>query len=438
MSGPKTSRYTLTPEQRRLLAEQRRMEQRKATASESIQRNSKRLLQFGNMFSREKRVSAELMNRVKYDGGFLQKVNELEMLIAPIVPMIAGTDNNDVSALERTAEAVSECVARADKVVRELSDIAVQNEMRLLELLDAAIDRGFSESFAEAGPAAQISVGDTKRKMREQLLQMKKNSVLPTEMAEEIGNVLLKIDEIQDEDFLKNFLALTVSPLIKECGKFLTDYEECHEEFETLYYEYAALCELYCYVAQEYSCDAASIQSLKTEIQRMKETSAKEDEQAYISECLDEVMEEMGYTVLGHREVVKKSGKHFKNKLYTYDEGTAVNITYSSDGRIAMELGGIDVADRLPDERETALLCDSMERFCDDFSEMEKRLLAKGVILADRISMLPPCAEYAQIINTSDYEVKGEAEKFRVRKQRKTSDKLKLASEKFGNETSKY
>ena len=29
MSGPKTSRYTLTPEQRRILAEQRRIERRK-------------------------------------------------------------------------------------------------------------------------------------------------------------------------------------------------------------------------------------------------------------------------------------------------------------------------------------------------------------------------------------------------------------------------
>ena len=431
MSGPKTSRYILTPEQRRLLEEQRRMEQRKAVASENIQRNHKRLLQLGNMFSSEKQVSAELIKRVKNDGGFSQKMNELEMLITPIAPMIAGTDNNDVSALEKTAEAVSECVARADEIVRELSDVAVQNEMRLRELLDAAIDRGFSESFADVRPAAQTFVGDTKRKMREQLLQMKKKSVLPTEMAKEIGNVLSRIDEIQDEDFLKNFLALTVSPLIKECGRFLAEYEECHEEFEKLYSEYIALCELYCYIAQEYSCDAVSIQSLKTEIQRIKETSAKEDEQAYISECVDEVMEEMGYTVLGRREVTKKSGRHFHNKLYTYDEGTAVNVTYSSDGKIAMELGGIDVADRLPDERETALLCDSMERFCDDFNEMEKRLLAKGVIPADRISMLPPSAEYAQIINTSDYEMKGEVEKFKVRKQRKITAQLKPRSEKF-------
>ena len=143
-------------------------------------------------------------------------------------------------------------------------------------------------------------------------------------------------------------------------------------------------------------------------------------------------MEDMGYTVLGRRDVTKKNGKHFQNRLYTYGEGTAVNVTCSPDGRIAMELGGIDDCDRLPDEREALVLCDSMESFCDDFREIEKRLLAKGVILAERISLLPPGAEYAQIINTSDYDMKGEAGKFRVERQRQAAAKLKQRSETDG------
>lgn len=432
MSGPKTSRYTLTPEQRRILAEQRERERRRAVASESIQRNSKRLLQIGGMFSSEKQVSAELMNRIGNDGGFSQKINELEKLIAPIALIIAGTDKDDISALERTAEVVSECAAKAEKAVQELSDIAAQNEIKLRAHLDAVIDQGFSASFAEMKSTDSISIGDVKDKMRAQLLQMKKNNVLPAELLEEISGAMSGIDEIQDKVFLKNFSALTVSPLIKKCKSFLSEYEECHEEFEKLYSEYAALCELYCYTAQEYPCTAASIEILKAEIQRMKEMAAEEDEQAYISDCLDEVMEEMGYAVLGRREVTKKNGKHFQNKLYTYGEGTAVNVTCSSDGKVAMELGGIDVADRLPDEREAALLCDSMESFCDDFKEIEKRLLTKGVILAERISLLPPSAEYAQIINTADYEMKGEAERFKARKQRKRVEQLKLRSETNG------
>ena len=429
MSGPKTSRYTLTPEQRRILVKQREMDHRKAVAAESIQRNSKRLLQIGSMFSSEKLVSAELMHRIGDDGGFKQKANELEMLIAPFVSPVAETDKNDVLALERTARVVSECAARAEKMVQELSDIAAQNEVKLQAHLDAAIDQGFTALSVEMKPADSVSTGDEKDKIRVQLLQMKKNNLLPVGMLEDISNAISRMDEIQDEDFFKNFSALTVSPLIKKCKRFLSEYEECHEEFEKLYSEYAALCELYCYTAQEYPCAAASIEFLKSEIQRMKETAIEEDEQAYISESLDEVMEEMGYTVLGHREVTKKNGKHFQNKLYTYGEGTAVNVTYSPDGKVAMELGGIDDTDRIPDAREAVLLCDSMESFCDDFKEIEKRLLARGIILADRISLLPSSAEYAQIINTSDYEMNGEAEKFKVKKQQKTAAQLKSRSE---------
>lgn len=62
MSGPKTSRYTLTPEQRRILAEQRELERRKSVASESIRRYNKRLMQIGSMFSTAKQVSGELMS----------------------------------------------------------------------------------------------------------------------------------------------------------------------------------------------------------------------------------------------------------------------------------------------------------------------------------------------------------------------------------------
>ena len=104
------------------------------------------------------------------------------------------------------------------------------------------------------------------------------------------------------------------------------------------------------------------------------------------------------------------------NELYTYGEGTAVNVTYSSDGKIAMELGGIDATDRLPNDHETSVLCESMEQFCDDFKEIEKRLLAKGVVLASRISMLPPSAEYAQIINTTDYNMIEITDKLQAKK----------------------
>ena len=408
MSGPKTSRYTLTPEQRRILAEQRELERRRTVASESIKRNNRRLLQIGGMFSNAKQVSSELLGRNGNDGGFAAKLIELEGIIAPIAPLISRTNKDDVSALESTAKTISEGLAKAERIAAELSQNSVQNEAELHVTLNADIDKGFGTSFADIENAPGAGLSDKKSNLRTQLIQMKNNPILPAELISEIETAIGNLDDIENEAFLKNFSSVTVTPLLKRCRAFLDEYDACHQAFEELYAEYVALCDLYYYVAQEYPCCSESVEKLKTEIKRIKVEAAEEDEQAYISECLDEVMEEMGYTVIGSREVTKKNGKRFRNELYTYGDGTAVNVTYSSDGKIAMELGGIDATDRLPDSHETTVLCESMEHFCDDFKEIEKRLLAKGVVLADRISLLPPSAEYAQIINTSDYNTKVE------------------------------
>lgn len=425
MSGPKSSRYTLTPEQRRILAEQRAIERRKSVASENIRRNNKRLLQIGGMFSNAKDVSGELLNRCGNDSGFASKLLELENVITPIAPIISKTDNNDVNSLESTSKEVAASLAKAEKIASELSVISAKNEMALHASLSADIDKGFSTSFADIQTVSQTTISESKSKIRSQLIEMKNNQNLPKELVGEITEALSKIETIDNETFFKNYSSVTVTPLIKRCKRYLNEYEACHEKFEKLYAEYIALCDLYFYVAQEYPCCNASIEVLKSEIKRIKETVDADDEQAYISDCLDEVMEEMGYTVIGSREVTKKNGKHFRNELYTYGEGTAVNITYSSDGKIAMELGGIDVTDRLPDDHETSVLCESMENFCDDFKEIEKRLLTKGVVLADRISLLPPSAEYAQIINTTDYSMTEMAETLQAKKKRQTTTKRK-------------
>ena len=425
MSGPKSSRYTLTPEQRRILAEQRAIERRKSVASESIKRNNKRLLQIGSMFSTSKRVSSELLSRYGNDGGFADKLKELEGVIAPVAPIISKTDKNDVISLENTSNEVAASLAKVERIAAELSTISAKNEMKLQTSLNADIDKGFDTSFADVKPVSETSLSHSKGKIRVQIIEMKNNQNLPAELVRELTTALSKIDSIDDAPFLKNYASVTVSPLLKRCKQYLNEYETCHEEFEKLYAEYIALCELYFYVAQEYPCCNASIEILKSEIKRIKEAVDEDDEQAYISNCLDEVMEEMGYTVIGSREVTKKNGKHFRNELYTYGEGTAVNVTYSSDGKIAMELGGIDATDRLPNDHETSVLCESMEQFCDDFKEIEKRLLAKGVVLADRISLLPPSAEYAQIINTADYRMTEKTETLQTKKQRRTATKRK-------------
>ena len=425
MSGPKCSRYALTPEQRRILAEQRKIERRKAVATEKIRKAQKQLLQIGGMFHAEKQIASELFNRTGNDNGMTTLISEIETLITPIQPLVSRTNYEDVNSVEETANAVCACLKEAEKIASKISSIAATNEGNLKANLSEAIDQGFAASFADMKEIKTDTVASLRIEVAQRLAQISKIDFLPHDYKSEISKVSIRLEEITDEIFLKNFVAVSINPLVKQANQFIAEYRECQAEFESLYTEYTALCELYYYVAQEYVCSRSSIQILEAEIARIKKAVAEDDEQAYISDCLDEVMVEMGYSVLGSREVTKRNGKRFRNELYAYGDGTAVNVTYSSDGKIAMELGGIDTSDRVPTAQETDKLCDSMEQFCDDFKEIEKRLLAKGVVLADRISLLPPDAEYAQIINTSDYSMEAEADTISDKKQRRSVSKQK-------------
>ena len=157
--------------------------------------------------------------------------------------------------------------------------------------------------------------------------------------------------------------------------------------------------------SREYTCSKDSCAELTSEIDRLEKELVKQHEQAYICECVNQVMFDMGYDLIGERSVKKRNGKRFRNELFSFNDGTAVNVTYSPTGQISMELGGIAREDRLPSDDEVSVLTQDMETFCGEFAEFERRLRDKGIIVGDRIALSPPTADYATIINVTDYEV---------------------------------
>lgn len=247
-------------------------------------------------------------------------------------------------------------------------------------------------------------------------------NVFGTDLMEKLrsGNVneCPALEKLQDEEHLKNFAAITVMPLLADCQKEIVTYERIFEVYSQTKACYEALCLSAEVEPKETRCCQAGLEMLQKEIERLQQQLAEDDERAYISQSIDEVMAEMGYDVIGQRQVHKKNGRHFTNELYAYEDGTAVNVTYADDGKITMELGGLDTDDRLPDAAEAKQLCESMESFCDDFSEIEKRLEAKGVVLKSRMALLPPSEDYAQIINVSDYQTTAPIDTFKANNRR--------------------
>lgn len=420
MSGPKISMYTITAEQRRVLKEQRLLDERRAIADQKIKKAQEKLSLITKEFDREKAIAAELVKENGDDGNINRLIDNLKGLELEVQSSLKHVEYGDLDALEAVASSTALQIMELEKISTEIVEQSNKNEFRLKMNLYNDIDGGFSTSFEDVREEVEKrSISDLYDQINRKLLRFKELSFLPRSYGQEISEILKKLDSINSEVFLKNYIAITVNPIIKKIELFISEYNECSEEFDALILEYNALCDLYNYESQNYICSFESIKILKSEIQRIKGKVLQERERTYISKMIDEVMTEMGYSILGSREVNRKNGEYIHSELYEYGEGTAVNVTHSADGKIVMELGGVDIDDRTPTVKESEKLCYLMEEFCNDFEKIEKRLLAKGVVLKERVSLLPPSVEFSQIINTKDYHMRREAERFNAVGQRR-------------------
>ena len=382
MSGPKSSYYDVTAAQRRRLEEERRRreeEERRRREEEERRRREE-----------EERRRREEKERRRREEEERRRREEEERR-------------------RREEETRQARIKKADAVV----DKAFANFQMFQMEDEKPITKSFPEQKLEHKKIFDAS------EFERRLDLMSADSRLSTTLLAKVAQTKRNFAGITDSTFRKNFVAVSITPLLKECDKYLKFYEET----SALRIEYKVVCDMAGEPETAFEISPTTIQNIQDEITRLRKKIARDDEKSYISKCLDEVMSDMGYDVIGRREVTKKSGKHFKNELFSYEDGTAVNVTLSDDGHIAMELCGLDDTDRLPEADESEKLCEHMESFCEDFGEIERRLAEKGVILRNRIQRLPPSVEYAQILNVSDYEITGDVKHFNYKHHREKTSK---------------
>lgn len=252
-------------------------------------------------------------------------------------------------------------------------------------------------------PEEDHSFEDRKKAICNELMKLLKLD-LSKELVSEIRNAISNLDGITQEERLSTFDSITVKKIFRDLEAYQLECERKEAELQEALLRYQMLCDM-AGRTEERELTFSDEAALDEAIAELEKIVVKQKEQAYIADCVDEVMQDMGYDLIGHRQVRKKSGKQFKNELYQFGEGTAVNITYSPEGQISMELGGIAREDRIPTAEETDVLTRDMESFCGGFTEFERRMKEKGVIVGNRIALMPPTADYAAIINVSDYEM---------------------------------
>lgn len=414
MSGPKTSRYTLTAEQRRILAEQRKKELKIAEEKAKLKQMKSQFLTISNAFAKAQERANELAELSMSDNGFSEEYGKLTSAVRKQLSELTEYDNFSLTQLETVRQAATSALAEVEKIRKRLNEIDALNFQQLNDTANQNIDSGFELNFS----FKRVSALDELRKTI--LMKLHELSVLTglnDNLRAEINFAADKAKEISAENFLHSFNEITVLPLIKKCNDFVSEYNAAFEKYNALTVKYESLCGNVGIVPESFEVSFESITILEKRISELEAEIERADEQEYISRCIDEVMEDMGYDLLGTRSVVKKSGKRFHNELYSFSDGSAVNVTFDSDGKITMELGGLSDSDRLPDSDETDRLCEDMRKFCTDYAVFERKLEEKGV-LSSHISLLPSQQEYAQIINISEYNMRSDVQTDNLASQR--------------------
>lgn len=399
MSGPKTSRYKLTPAQRRIIAKQREHERQLNEEKAYRLKLYARARSLSGAFSADRYNAKLLAEHSGGDGGFCERADAFALRIAELIKEIDNAQYfSELEDFQRVRIAADRELAELLEEKSRIERLAAENESALSRALSDKIDAGFGELSEAPAKRTENRPARSVEQALQRLRRLQSEPLLPQAHINALRETERKLSEISDENFAENYIAVSVTKAVEDAEACLSDIGG----FDKLTARYEALCE--CCGEPPENIPYGEIGALNEKIARLEKRLAEQSEQAYIAQAIDEVMEDMGYRLLGTRSAVKKSGAKFRSELYSFSDGAAVNVTYSNDGKITMELGAPDTADRLPTPAEAERLRGDMEEFCGEYDEFERRLAEKGVI-PEHISLLPPDAEYAQIINTNEYEL---------------------------------
>lgn len=423
MSGPKVSVYEMSAQQRQNLRAQLSCLQQSLVCCEEIKRSVKCLNgingQIQSLLS-----TFELVNQSTSDcaseisiltdyhdvlpqdcQSFLGQLAEIPVFQVDKFTLSEAEFARRKDTLAKLRALRNRATAKHKEIEAVLSPMAEKAKQGIVNVENVIADdvAGVQSFFVMPSETEDEQFELDKKKVEEQLRVLTLDAGCSGELKSEILSAYTAISRINSKDQLKTFQAVTIWPLLNQIEFAIAKKQEEKSEYTELRTRLVTLCSIAEVEQKKLPPDDGNLERLKKSVAELEKQIVAQTEQAYISDCVNEVMSEMGYDIIGNRSVVKRSGKRFRNELFSYGDGTAINVTYDSEGQIAMELGGIDRTDRIPTAEEADVLQEDMESFCSDFKDFENRLKAKGVMIKSRVSMAPPSAEYATIINLTDY-----------------------------------
>ena len=444
MSGPKVSSYELERQRREAEAKRLEEERKRREEEEKRRREEKRqqsLLSIGVLresLLRQRTSLRETEKEAHYMAGYRQVEDDLERVNDDIRALNDILGPFSAATLEEALSYESKLKQMDQKTLEEVKYFESVRKAWDVEL-EGVLDKALSDIFAsneeeETEDVSEPSGGELSEnevnKEYERVMLIKKEE--DKRIAEDsVRDLLSKANAYSDDKVFSDELKRQAKVMqnLVTLGDFhgaVSFYYQKEKELsrlENAYHENRAKrLKLYedALLSYETACDMAGVAPLTSPSDLSLEDTIKwleekriETEASYLSLLekkeiqigLNEVMEELGYHVLAEKETVRKSGKKIHEEVFSFGEGTAVNIT-EAEGQITMEIVGLDTSTRMPDETEEDYLEEEMVTFCAAHREIEEKLKERGIVLKNRIQMNKPSKEYARILNITAYDQK--------------------------------
>ena len=385
MSGPKYSDYVL--ERQRLLQIQAQLEaELERSKCNQITEQINECLERSNLYFSQIDIVQYEKNITTAEEIVQSKtvLNELKKLISELRKEIAKSfvakGNSEaladvLNSYENKLKRVKNLVSRINHLMRELN--AQYNQQRQENL---AIE--FENTEWDA-PVIASSISENLMKAYSDILAQ----IMDCENFEQEKtkyDAIMKNHSVDDNFKIKQMRMRFDAYLVE------SQSEANNEDLLKLRSEFIALSNL---IYGECIDVPDDIEELQKEISEMLLEAQSQKIGEYVAECIDKVMAELGYRVVGS-EVL--SAQKMTKQHYDYSSDSAITVASSENGAMMLEIVGKKNEDGT--NGSTAAVKSDMERFCPDFQKVKQGLQQYGVTLTDK-KLCPPDEKYVRFVD---------------------------------------
>lgn len=402
-----------------------------------------------------------------------EEIAALQRDVTEALSLLRAVDRSDLAAMEAAHARLGETLAR----VKKCHVVLDGEKARLRAMLEAEIAAGMDTPFVPAAEARR----EKKREARERLLceiearlsALEALSHLPQSTQSEIvaarktASVLPSLDD---------FILVTLIPLEARCHEAaereakrrlryalacdryrslcervgcapsaLPNVEEADADsrvtalcegldglllrYEDVRAEYEMLCAQFSLTPEVHPVSEEGIAAMTAVVDDLYARIEYYEQREYMRRATEEVLASFGYRFYGSADVKRDDGR-LTHMLFEGEDGSAVSMTASTDGRISMSFGGLDDTGRTPTVAERAAIHARNVAFCAHRSALVRAFAQYGILL-DEEGVFDPMEEEAAVFGRDEVGTATPAARRARERAEDESDRRVVAERKF-------